>query len=117
MTVPFEPGRTDATQAQTDVDSFEVLEPKNDGFRNYLGDEHDRSAKELLVDKADLLNLTADEMTVLVGGMRALGANYKGSELGVFTDHPKTLTNDFFVDLIDMDYEWEVPSESQNIVE
>jgi catalase-peroxidase len=115
--VPFEPGRTDASQEQTDVDSFEVLEPKADGFRNYLGDEHDRSAEELLVDKADLLDLTADEMTVLVGGMRALGANYRGSDLGVFTDRPGTLTNDFFVNLLDMDYEWEAFSESRDITE
>ncbi|SEQ41943.1 catalase/peroxidase HPI [Natrinema salaciae] len=116
VTVPFEPGRTDASQEQTDVESFEALEPNADGFRNYLGDEHDRSAEELLVDKADLLNLTADEMTVLVGGMRALNANYKGSELGVFTDQPETLTNDFFVTLLDMDYEWEAAADAQDIV-
>ncbi|SEV96860.1 catalase/peroxidase HPI [Natrinema salifodinae] len=115
--VPFEPGRTDASQEQTDVESFEALEPEADGFRNYLGDNHDRSAEELLVDKADLLDLTADEMTVLVGGMRALNANYQGSELGVFTDQPETLTNDFFVNLLDMDYEWEASSESQDIME
>ncbi|WP_458188607.1 catalase/peroxidase HPI [Haladaptatus sp. NG-WS-4] len=115
--VPFEPGRTDASQEQTDVDSFEVLEPEADGFRNYLGDETDQPAEELLVDKADLLDLTADEMTVLVGGMRALGANYRGSDFGVFTDQPETLTNDFFVNLLDMDYEWEAGSESQDIME
>ncbi|WP_227356374.1 catalase/peroxidase HPI [Haladaptatus salinisoli] len=115
--IPFEPGRTDASQEQTDVESFEVLEPKADGFRNYLGGEHDLSAEELLVDKADLLTLTADEMTVLVGGMRALGANYRDSDLGVFTDRPETLTNDFFVNLLDMDYEWEAPSESEDIIE
>ncbi|MFC4551188.1 MULTISPECIES: catalase/peroxidase HPI [Halorussus] len=112
--VPFEPGRTDASQEQTDVESFEALEPEADGFRNYLGGDHDLSAEELLVDKADLLDLTADEMTALVGGMRALGANYKGSELGVFTDQPETLTNDFFVNLLDMDYEWEAVSDSQD---
>ncbi|WP_227378645.1 catalase/peroxidase HPI [Haladaptatus halobius] len=112
--VPFEPGRTDASQEQTDVDSFEVLEPEADGFRNYLGDGHDRSAEELLVDKADLLDLTPGEMTVLVGGMRALSANYQGSDLGVFTDRPETLTNDFFANLLDMDYEWEAISDSQD---
>ncbi|WP_436347586.1 catalase/peroxidase HPI [Natronorubrum sp. FCH18a] len=112
--VPFEPGRTDASQEQTDVESFEALEPEADGFRNYLGDGHDRSAEELLVDKADLLDLTAAEMTVLVGGMRALGANYKSSELGVFTDQPETLTNDFFETVLSMDYEWEAVSDSQD---
>ncbi|GAA0238979.1 catalase/peroxidase HPI [Halobacterium noricense] len=115
--VPFEPGRTDASQEQTDVESFEVLEPKADGFRNYLGGEHDQSVEELLVDKADLLTLTAGEMTVLVGGMRALNANYQGSDLGVFTDRPETLSNDFFVKLLDMDYEWEASSDSQDIME
>ncbi|WP_224450257.1 catalase/peroxidase HPI [Haloprofundus salilacus] len=115
--VPFEPGRTDASQEQTDVESFEALEPEADGFRNYLGGEHDRSAEELLVDKADLLTLTPPEMTVLVGGMRALNANYKQSDLGVFTDRPETLTNDFFVNLLDMDYEWDAPSESKDIME
>ncbi|RKD88896.1 catalase/peroxidase HPI [Halopiger aswanensis] len=107
VAVPFEPGRTDATQEQTAVESFEALEPQADGFRNYLGDGHEQSAEELLIDRADLLDLTADEMTVLVGGLRALNANYKDSELGVFTDQPETLTNDFFVNLLDMDYEWE----------
>jgi catalase-peroxidase len=105
--IPFEPGRTDATQAQTDVESFAVLEPEADGFRNYVGDDAERSPEEVLVDKAELLNLTADEMTVLVGGMRALDANYQGSDLGVFTDQPGTLTNDFFQNVLDMDYEWE----------
>jgi catalase-peroxidase len=105
--IPFEPGRTDATQAQTDVESFEVLEPEADGFRNYVGEDAERSPEEVLVDKAELLNLTAEEMTVLVGGMRALDANYRGSDLGVFTDQPGTLTNDFFLNVLDMDYEWE----------
>ncbi|WP_276255704.1 catalase/peroxidase HPI [Halomontanus rarus] len=114
VAVPFEPGRTDASQEQTDVESFEALEPEADGFRNYLGGEHDQSAEELLVDKADLLNLTVDEMTVLVGGMRALGANYEGSELGVFTDRPETLTNDFFETVLSMDYEWEAVSDSDS---
>ncbi|QSG01954.1 catalase/peroxidase HPI [Natranaeroarchaeum sulfidigenes] len=111
VTVPFEPGRTDATQAQTDVDSFEALKPKADGFRNYLGDDLDQPAEELLVDKAELLNLTASEMTVLVGGMRALGATYQDSDHGVLTDRPGTLTNDFFVNLLDMDTEWESASD------
>jgi catalase-peroxidase len=115
--VPFEPGRTDASQEQTDVDSFEVLEPDADGFRNYEKDGHDRPAEEALVDKAELLNLTPAEMTVLVGGMRALDANYQGSDLGVFTDRPGTLTNDFFVNLLDMDYEWEPVSEAEDVFE
>ncbi|QCC49158.1 catalase/peroxidase HPI [Halobellus limi] len=115
--VPFEPGRTDATQEQTDVESFEALKPDADGFRNYLGDEADQSAEELLVDKAELLDLTVPEMTVLVGGMRALGANYDGSDLGVFTDRPGTLTNDFFVNLLDMDYEWEPVTEDRDVFE
>ncbi len=105
--VPFEPGRTDASQEWTDVESFEALKPKADGFRNYRSEEAERPAEELLVDKSDLLNLTAHEMTALVGGMRALGANYRDSELGVFTDEPGTLTNDFFVNLLSMEYEWE----------
>ena len=115
--VPFEPGRTDASQEQTDVESFEALKPKADGFRNYLEGGHDQPAEELLVDKAQLLNLTADEMTVLVGGMRALDANYQQSDLGVFTDRPGTLTNDFFVNLLDMDTEWEPASKSGNVFE
>ncbi|MFC6767773.1 catalase/peroxidase HPI [Natrinema soli] len=114
--VPFEPGRTDATQEQTDVESFEALKPNADGFRNYYSDEADQSQEELLVDKADLLDLTAPEMTVLVGGMRALNANYHDSELGVLTDRPETLTNDFFVNLLDMDYEWEASDDSQDIM-
>ncbi|SDJ94432.1 catalase/peroxidase HPI [Natronorubrum texcoconense] len=114
--VPFEPGRTDASQEQTDVDSFGALKPEADGFRNYLSDEADRSQEELLVDKADLLDLTAPEMTVLVGGMRALGANYQDSDLGVLTDRPGTLTNDFFVNLLDMGYEWDASDESQDIM-
>ncbi|ELZ26867.1 catalase/hydroperoxidase HPI(I) [Halosimplex carlsbadense 2-9-1] len=105
--VPFEPGRVDATAQQTDVDSFEALKPKADGFRNYIGDGVDRPAEELLVDKADLLDLTVEEMTALVGGMRALGATYDDSNLGVFTDEPGTLTNDFFENLLDMGTKWE----------
>ena len=98
--VPFTPGRTDASQEQTDVESFAVLEPKVDGFRNYLGGQHSRSPEEWLVDRAQLLTLTAPEMTVLVGGLRVLGINFGGSSLGVFTDRPETLTNDFFVNLL-----------------
>ena len=104
--VPFSPGRTDATQAQTDVASFAVLEPKADGFRNYVRKGLEDSAAELLVDKAQLLNLTAPEMTVLIGGMRALGANVGGSQHGVFTKRPGTLSNDFFVNLLDMGTKW-----------
>ncbi|MFB6133937.1 MAG: catalase/peroxidase HPI [Halanaeroarchaeum sp.] len=117
VTVPFEPGRTDATQAQTDVESFAVLEPDADGFRNYRKDGHDRPAEESLVDKADLLDLSPPEMTVLVGGMRALDANYDQSDLGVFTDQPGTLTNDFFVNLLDMGTEWESVSDDDTVFE
>ena len=115
--VPFEPGRTDASQEQTDVDSFDALKPDGDGFRNYLADDADRPAEELLLDKADLLDLSPEEMTVLVGGMRALGATYEQSDLGVFTDEPETLTNDFFVNLLDMDTEWEPSAESDGVFE
>ncbi len=107
--VPFAPGRTDATQELTDVESFAVLEPKADGFRNHLGHEMDRPGEELLIDRASLLTLTAPEMTVLVGGMRVLNTNSGAgplSELGVFTKHPETLTNDFFVNLLDMGVQW-----------
>ncbi|CAN5424353.1 catalase/peroxidase HPI [soil metagenome] len=104
--VPFLPGRMDASQEQTDVESFAVLEPIADGFRNYLKRKYAVSTEELLVDKAQLLTLTAPEMTVLVGGMRALNANFDGSKHGVFTEHPETLTNDFFVNLLDMGTVW-----------
>ena len=106
VTVPFAPGRGDATQEQTDVESFEVLEPIADGFRNYQKGQYTLSTEELLVDKAQLLTLTAPEMTVLVGGLRVLGANYGGTQYGVFTDRVGTLTNDFFVNLVDMNFEW-----------
>ncbi|ELZ65344.1 catalase/peroxidase HPI [Haloferax sp. Atlit-10N] len=115
--VPFEPGRTDASQEQTDVESFEMLKPDADGFRNYIADDVDERPEDLLVDKADLLDLSAHEMTVLVGGMRALGANYQDSDRGVLTDEPETLTNDFFVNLLDMDYEWEPVSDDQYLYE
>jgi catalase-peroxidase len=104
--VPFKPGRTDATQAQTDADSFAVLEPTADGFRNYFGKGHSRSPAEMLVDRASLLTLTVPEMTALVGGMRALDANTAKSKHGVFTDRPGTLSNDFFVNLLDMSTKW-----------
>jgi catalase-peroxidase len=116
VTVPFSPGRTDATPEQTDADSFAVLEPAADGFRNYQKAKYAVSAEELLVDKAQLLTLTAPEMTVLVGGMRALNANFGGSPHGVFTRRPGTLTNDFFVNLLDMDAEWKATSD-ENLFE
>ena len=109
--VPFAPGRTDASQEQTDVESFAVLEPAADGFRNYLKAEYAVSAEELLVDKAQLLTLTAPEMTVLVGGMRALNANFGQSQHGVFTKRPEMLTNDFFVNLLDMGTEWKATAD------
>ncbi|MBK8466213.1 MAG: catalase/peroxidase HPI [Chloracidobacterium sp.] len=107
ISVPFTPGRGDATQEQTEVDSFKFLEPQADGFRNFKKGHHKTSAEELLIDKAQLLTLTAPEMTVLVGGMRVLGTNYDGSNHGVFTGRPGTLTNDFFVNLLDMSTKWE----------
>ena len=115
--VPFSPGRTDALQEQTDVDSFAVLEPTADGFRNYPANGHKRPAEELLVDRAQMLTLTAPELTVLVGGMRVLNANVGQSELGVFTDRPETLTNDFFVNLLDMNTEWQASSAYEDVFE
>jgi catalase-peroxidase len=115
--VPFRPGRTDASQEQTDVEAFAVLEPAADGFRNYYGDGDGRSAEELLVDRAHMLTLTAPEMTVLVGGMRVLGANALATGAGVFTGRPGTLTNDFFVNLLDMDTEWRPTSGAADIFE
>jgi len=115
--VPFSPGRTDALEEQTDVDSFAVLEPTADGFRNYLGSGHARSAEELLVDRAHMLTLTAPEMTVLVGGMRVLNANTGQSRQGVFTKRPETLTNDFFVSLLDLNTKWAASSESEHVFE
>ncbi len=116
ITVPFTPGRVDASQEQTDVESFAALEPTVDGFRNYLGKGHRLPAEFLLVDKANLLTLSAPEMTVLVGGLRVLGANYKQSSLGVFTDNPGVLTNDFFVNLLDFGTEW-APTAEEGIYE
>lgn len=115
--MPFTPGRMDASQEQTDVESFEYMEPAADGFRNYRKTKFDISTEDLLVDRAQLLTLTAPEMTVLVGGLRALNANYDGSNRGVFTDRPGTLTNDFFVNLLDMRTEWKSVSENDELFE
>ncbi|MEJ2210179.1 MAG: catalase-peroxidase, partial [Anaerolineae bacterium] len=117
VTVPFTPGRTDASQEQTDAEAFAVLEPAADGFRNYLKAKYAVSAEELLVDRAQLLTLTAPEMTVLVGGMRALNANFEQSPHGVFTQRPETLTNDFFVNLLDMGTVWKATSEDEDVFE
>ncbi len=115
VTVPFTPGRGDATAEQTDAESFDWMEPKADGFRNYLTSKFTVPTEAILVDRANLLTLTAPEMTVLVGGLRVLGANYRGSSLGVFTDRPGTLTNDFFVNLLDMSTAWKATDESQEL--
>ena len=117
VTIPFAPGRTDATQEDTDVDSFAVLEPVADGFRNYLRKGLEDKAAELLIDKAHLLTLTAPEMMVLIGGLRVLGANFGGTEYGVFTDEPGTLTNDFFVNLLDMSTKWQKSAEVEGVME
>ena len=111
ITVPFSPGRTDAAQEQTDPVSFAVLEPCADGFRNYRKMKYSVSEEELLLDKAQLLTLTAPEMTVLVGGLRVLGANYGHSKQGVFTSRPETLSNDFFINLLDMETQWKALSD------
>jgi catalase-peroxidase len=116
VTVPFAPGRTDASQDQTDVESFAVLEPRADGFRNYLRSGEKMPPETLLIDRANMLTLTAPEMTVLVGGMRVLNANAGHTAHGVFTDRPETLTNDFFVNLLDMGTEWKV-STAENVYE
>ena len=115
--VPFSPGRTDASQEQTDVESFAVLEPAADGFINYLREGHPIPAEELLVDRAQLLTLTAPEMTVLLGGMRALNANFGQSKHGVFTKRPETLTNDFFVNLLDMSTQWQPSAGAEGVYE
>jgi len=117
VTVPFTPGRTDASQEQTDVESFRVLEPRADGFRNWLRAGEKLSPETLLVDRAYMLRLSAPEMTVLIGGLRALGATYRGTPLGVLTDRPGTLTNDFFVNLLDMGTSWSVSSSAENVYE
>lgn len=115
--VPFAPGRTDATQEQTDVQSFSVMEPRADGFRNYLRAGEKLPPETLLLDRANLLSLTAPEMTVLIGGMRALGANHGGAQHGVFTDRPGVLSTDFFVNLLDMGTEWKVSTGTENVYE
>ena len=115
--VPFTPGRSDASQEQTDTESFAVLEPAADGFRNYCKTKFSVSTEELLVDKAQLLTLTAPEMTVLVGGMRALNTNFDGSKHGVFTNQPEKLTNDFFVNLLDMCTVWKAKDNSKEVFE
>jgi len=117
VAVPFTPGRMDATQEQTDVDTFAPLEPIADGFRNYLCDNQRLSPEELLVDRAQLLTLTAPEMTVLVGGLRVLGANAGDSKHGVFTDRPERLTNDFFINLLDMGTQWVPSTGSEGVYE
>jgi catalase-peroxidase len=115
LTVSFTAGRTDASQEQTDVESFSVLEPAYDGFRNYIGKKYGWSSGAMLIDKAHLLTLTAPEMTVLVGGLRVLGANVNGAQEGVFTDRPETLTNDFFTNLLDMGTKWEKAEGAENL--
>jgi catalase-peroxidase len=117
ITVPFSPGRTDASQEQTDVESFAVLEPAADGFRNYQRAKFAVTAEELLVDRAQLLTLTAPELTVLMGGMRVLNTNFDQSQHGVFTDRPEALTNDFFVNLLDLGTTWKATSESEDLFE
>ncbi|MBO0863964.1 MAG: catalase/peroxidase HPI [Mycobacterium sp.] len=117
ITVPFAPGRTDASQEQTDVETFALLEPKADGFRNYVRAGEKASLEHLLVDRAYMLNLTAPQMTVLIGGMRALGTNFGQTKHGVFTDRPETLTNDFFVNVTDMRNEWKVSESAENVYE
>jgi catalase-peroxidase len=117
VAVPFTPGRTDATQEQTDIESFEMLKPQADAFRNYYGEGAYRSPVDMMVDKADMLTLTVPEMTVLIGGMRALGANAGGAEHGVFTDQPGTLSNDFFVNLLGMDTDWRKSEKGEGIYE
>jgi catalase-peroxidase len=117
VTVPFTPGRGDATQAQTDVNSFAFLEPTADGFRNYMKGKYSVSAEEMLIDKAQLMTLTAPEMTALVGGLRVLNANYNGSKHGVFTTRPETLTNDYFVNLLDFSTTWSAVSKNDDLFE
>jgi catalase-peroxidase len=117
VTVPFMPGRMDASQEQTVVESVVVLDPVADGFRNYLKTKYTVSAEELLIDRAQLLGLTAPEMTVLVGGLRVLNANYGRSQHGVFTKRPETLTNDFFLNLLDMSTTWKATSGDKDVFE
>ena len=115
VAVPFTPGRADATQEQTDVESFAVLEHEADGFRNYLNSKHTASAEDMLVDKAQLLTLSAPEMTVLLGGMRVLNTNFGQTQHGVFTKNPELLTNDYFINLLDLGTTWKGTTNAQNI--
>jgi catalase-peroxidase len=115
LEVPFTAGRMDALQDQTDVESFNLLEPMADGFRNYLKTKYTLATEQLLIDKAQLLTITAPEMTVLVGGMRALNANYNQSKHGIFSDKKETLSNEFFVNLLDMNYEWKAADDSKEL--
>jgi catalase-peroxidase len=117
VTVRFTPGRTDATQEMTDVESFQVMEPRADGFRNYVRPGEKMPPEQLLVERAFTLNLTAPEMTVLVGGLRAMGANHGGTSHGVFTDRVETLTNDFFTNILDMGTEWNTSETEENVYE
>lgn len=117
VSVPFTPGRTDASADQTDVESFEWLRPQADGFRNYFAPNFETTPETMLVDKAELLTLTAPEMTVLLGGLRTININFDGSDHGVFTDKPGTLSNDFFVNLLDMATKWEATSEAEEVFE
>src|SRR4029450_7135192 len=117
VTIPFAPGRTDASQEQTDVNTFDVLEPLGDGFRNYFRPEDPLSPETRLLDRANILKLTAPQMTVLVGGMRALNANFGQSKHGIFTRQPETLTNDFFVNLLDMRTAWRPSASDKNVYE
>jgi catalase-peroxidase len=117
VTVPFAPGRTDASQEQTDVEAFAVLEPRFDGFRNYLQSGEEMSPEELLLERAYMLTLTAPQMTVLIGGMRALNANSGQSKHGVLTERPETLTNDFFMNLLDMHTEWKGSASDEPVYE
>ena len=115
--VPFTPGRGDATQEQTDIHSFDLLEPQADGFRNYVKGDYSLSAEEMLVDRANLMKLTAPEMTVLIGGMRVLNTNFDNSNHGIFTKKPGKLTNDFFVNLLDMNTTWKEISKKEDLFE
>ena len=117
ITVPFTPGRADASQSQTDVDSFAALEPTSDGFRNYFKPKHVASAEEMLIDRSQLLTLTPPEMTALIGGMRVLNTNFDNSHHGVFTNRTEVLSNDFFVNLLDMGITWSSNSDSQEVFE
>jgi catalase-peroxidase len=117
MTVPFTPGRADASDEHTDVEAFAVLEPEADGFRNYFNPKHNVCAEEMLIDKAQLMTLTAPEMTVLIGGMRVLDTNYDGSRNGVFTKSKETLSNDFFINLLDFGTTWRAISDADDVFE